>query len=656
MNSRIYTGEVMHQRSSPVSHTLRYPLYFYAFDLDELDELHREVKFFSHNRFNIVSLRDSDYLRGDENISGKIRRFLEKSGIKDKISRIELITSGRYFNYVFNPVSFYYCYKFDNSIAAIAAEVNNTFGEKHLYILNKPVNSGEDRFISFEHAKEFHVSPFNSLEGKYLFQFSKQIDKIEIRITLIRDGEKIMLARLTGDARPLTNRNLLNTISRFPFTVLVTVPRIYKEAFKLFFLRKLKYVPKPDPSSPMTIGILPPTLFQRIAIRAILSAFKKIRTGCLRLVYPDGSIEFFGDKNSKTKAEIFVKDYNFFSRVMVSGDIGLGESFMDHEWDSPDPAGLIRFFIEQLNMESENHVVANSAGLLLNRLLHKRKKNTLSGSRKNISAHYDLGNDFFQTFLDKTLLYSCGIFKTKNDTLTKAQLNKIYTIIDQADIGPKDHVLEIGSGWGGFAVEAVKKTGCRVTTITLSKKQFDYVTDLIKREKLDKKITVLLKDYRHMEGSFDKIVSIEMLEAVGHENFGHFFSALERLLKPSGFAVVQVITTPDHHYKDYLRRIDWIQKHIFPGGILPSVTALSAAMEKNSKFHIEHLMNIGPHYALTLREWRIKFIAARDKLLEMGYDLEFQRKWLYYFYVCEAGFESRIINDVILTFTRQGNV
>jgi cyclopropane-fatty-acyl-phospholipid synthase len=307
-------------------------------------------------------------------------------------------------------------------------------------------------------------------------------------------------------------------------------------------------------------------------------------------------------------------------------------------------------------MESENHLIANSIGLALNRILHKRKRNTIPGSRKNIRAHYDLGNDFFQIFLDKTLLYSCGIFNSRKDTLTKAQINKVNTIIRQAEIGPKDHVLEIGSGWGGFAVEAVKRTGCRVTTITLSQKQYDYVNSLIKRERLEKKITVLLRDYRHMTGSFDKIVSIEMLEAVGQEHFGHFFAALERLLKPAGIAVIQVITTADHHFKDYLRRIDWIQKHIFPGGVLPSVTALSVAMEKNSKFHIENLINIGPHYARTLSEWRVKFTAAKEKLIELGYDAEFQRKWLYYFYVCEAGFASRITNDIILTFSRQGNM
>lgn len=656
MNSRIYTGEVMHHRSSPVSHTLKYPHYFYAFDLDELDELNDKIRFFSRNRFNIVSLRDKDYLRGEGDISGKIKVFLRESGVKDPVARIELITSARYFGYVFNPVSFYFCYRKDNTVAAVAAEVNNTFGEKHLYVLSRPFKNSDNKFFSFEHSKEFHVSPFNTLDGKYLFQFSKSMDQVEIRITLTRNNEKILIARLTGNSQPLTSGNLLKIITRYPLTILTVVPRIYKEAFKLFFLRKLSYVPKPNPSSTMTIGTLPPTLFQRLAKRAILSVFRKIKNGYLELVYPDGSAEFFGDKESKNRAKIVLANYRFFSRVMVSGDIGFGESFMDNDWNSPDPVNLIRFFIEHLDIDSQNHVVANNIGLFLNRILHKRKLNTVSGSRKNISAHYDLGNVFFQTFLDKTLLYSCGIYKTKNDTLTKAQMNKINTIIEQANIGPKDHVLEIGSGWGGFAVQAVKKTGCSVTTITLSQKQYDYVTSLIRKEKLDKKITVLIKDYRNMEGKFDKVVSIEMLEAVGQENFSHFFAALERLTKPSGIAVIQVITTPDHHFKDYLRRIDWIQKHIFPGGVLPSVTALSVAMEENSKFHIENLMNIGPHYARTLREWRVKFTAAKEKLLALGYEHEFQRKWLYYFYVCEAGFASRITNDVILTFTRQGNL
>jgi cyclopropane-fatty-acyl-phospholipid synthase len=264
----------------------------------------------------------------------------------------------------------------------IAAEVNNTFGEKHLYILSKPMKPGDSRFIEFEQKKEFHVSPFNTLEGKYLFQFSKSTDNIEIRITLIRDNQKIMLAQLTGESRPLTNKNFAKTIGSYPLTVFKTVPRIYKEAFKLFFLRKLSYVPKPNPSSVMTIGTLPPTWFQKIAERAVLSQFRKIKDGYLKVVYPDGKVAFFGNKDSGNSAEIVLTNYSFFSRVMVSGDIGLGESFMDRDWDSPDPVELIRFFIEQLEMESENHVVANNLGLFLNRVLHKRKRNTIHGSKK----------------------------------------------------------------------------------------------------------------------------------------------------------------------------------------------------------------------------------------------------------------------------------
>ena len=295
-------------------------------------------------------------------------------------------------------------------------------------------------------------------------------------------------------------------------------------------------------------------------------------------------------------------------------------------------------------------------GLLLNRLLNRRKRNSINGSRKNIREHYDLGNSFFSEFLDKRLVYSCGIFRKKSDTLEKAQLNKIHKIIDSAGIRKSDHVLEIGSGWGGFAVETAKRTGCRITSITLSKEQHDYVEALIKRERMEKRVNVELIDYRDMKGSFDRIVSIEMLEAVGHENFASYFKAIDRLLKPDGIAVLQVITTMDHHYKDYRRRIDWIQKHIFPGGHLPSVTALSESMAENSRLYIEALENIGSHYAPTLNEWRRRFSASSENLMALGYDGRFQRKWLYYLYVCEAGFAGRVINDCIITLSRPGNL
>ena len=644
----------MHVRSRPAKHLLRYPLYFYSFDLGELDILDKDLKYFGYNRRSIVSLWDRDYLKGSGSIKEKILSFLKTHGADKGIAGIELVTQARYLGYVFNPVSFYFCYMKRGAISCVVAEVNNTFGEKHLYLLEKPLKRGEG-FIEFIHDKKFHVSPFNNLDGYYTFRFSLTGGRIDVMITLHRAEGEILTARLTGEGLPLDAERLRAVMRKFPVTTLLTVARIYREAFKLFFFRGLSYYPKPEPGSPMTIGRIKATVIQNFSRKCIERVFDSIRSGFLTVTYPDGSVKSFGNPDSTDRADITINGYSFFSKVLFNGEIGFGESFVGHGWDSADPVRLILFFIKHLDLDEENHVALKTLGLILNRLLNRRKRNSINGSRKNIGEHYDLGNRFFSEFLDKRLIYSCAIFRKKTDTLEQAQLNKIHEIMERAGISKNDHVLEIGSGWGGFAVEAAKSTGCRVTTITLSKEQHDYVEALIKRERLEKRVNVEIIDYRHMTGTFDRIVSIEMLEAVGHENFASYFRAIDRLLKPDGAAVLQVITTMDHHYKDYTRRIDWIQKHIFPGGHLPSVTALSMSMAANSRLYIESLESIGSHYAQTLREWRKRFNASSDLLMSLGYDGRFQRKWLYYLYVCEAGFAGRVINDVIITLRRPGN-
>ncbi len=285
MNSKIYAGEVMHHRGHPVKHILKYSLYFYRFDLDELNVLSKELPFFSYNRFNVSSLKDKDYLSGDS-LKLNILNILKNNGIKEKIRRVELITSARYFNYVFNPVSFYYCYGTAGKIICIVAEVNNTFGEKHIYILSGESKSIMKGFLYYKHDKEFHVSPFNSIHGSYEFFFSEPSEKFGVIINLIRDGEKIMTAKLSGEPLPLTSRNHFKILAAFPFTTFLTVPRIYKEAFKLFFLRKLKYVPKPAPQSIMTIGKIPPSGFEKFAEKKISEVFSKIKGAFLEVIYP----------------------------------------------------------------------------------------------------------------------------------------------------------------------------------------------------------------------------------------------------------------------------------------------------------------------------------------------------------------------------------
>ena len=402
----------------------------------------------------------------------------------------------------------------------------------------------------------------------------------------------------------------------------------------------------------MTIRKISPTVTQKICRTIIFQLLKKIRVGYLTICLPDGQQEYFGDKRSNLSADINVSDYRFFPEVVLRGDVGLGESFMQGMWDSSDIPCLFRLFIRNRQTLKEGYPAAAWLFSQKNRLFYNPKKNTPVGSRENIQQHYDLSNEFFQKFLDSSMLYSCGIYSSENDSCEAAQKNKINSIIEKAQIKVTDHVLEIGCGWCGFAIEAVKQTKCRLTGITVSKAQYELALDRVKREGLEKNIEIQLQDYRETKGIYDKIVSIEMLEAVGHRYFGKFFQCCDRLLKPGGLLVIQVITIPDQRYKEYKRKIDWIQKHIFPGGLLPSVTVLNQAATKYSSFIMDNLKDIGIHYASTLRDWRNKYLSNIESISAMGFSDAFRRKWQYYLSICEAGFSERVLGDIQVVFRK----
>jgi cyclopropane-fatty-acyl-phospholipid synthase len=291
---------------------------------------------------------------------------------------------------------------------------------------------------------------------------------------------------------------------------------------------------------------------------------------------------------------------------------------------------------------------------ILEKLRYLARPNNRPGSRRNIRRHYDLSNDFFRTFLDDSMAYSCAIFQDPDDSLETAQQRKFQAVIAKAHLGPGDHLLEIGCGWGGFAIAAARRTGCKVTGITISREQYRLARQRVQAAGLQHRIRILLRDYRDLRGRFDKIVSIEMLEAVGHGYYGAFFKQLDRLLAPGGIAVLQSITIPDQRYEAYRRSHDWIQKHIFPGGLLPSLTVLTRTMTRHSRLMVEAVENIGPHYAATLAAWRRRFVANRERVTEMGFDRVFQRKWIYYLGSCEAGFAERVLGDLQLVLTREG--
>lgn len=378
---------------------------------------------------------------------------------------------------------------------------------------------------------------------------------------------------------------------------------------------------------------------------------KNITAGHLVIELPDGTSKHYGDDSEPKRIQ--VNSLRFFKEIVLGGNIGFGESWTHNDWDSDDLTGVLELFIHNMESLKKSGLTAAVATRFSHLIEHTCHRNTKEGSRRNIHAHYDLGNDFYHLFLDdETMMYSAAIFQSANEPLPDAQKRKIHRLADRADIRADHHVLEIGCGWGGFAIETAKKTGCKVTAITISEEQFKFAKERVNAEGLRERVGIVMCDYRDLQGTFDRIVSIEMLEAVGHAFYGTFFKTCDRLLKPGGRIALQVITIPDQRYDTYRANPDWIQKHIFPGGMLPSLTELSKAMTLHSSFTIEHLDNIGLDYAETLRRWRSAFEAQHDNLQELGYDETFQRKWIYYLCYCEAGFQTRFTNTLQLVLTR----
>ena len=410
---------------------------------------------------------------------------------------------------------------------------------------------------------------------------------------------------------------------------------------------------KKDAQSPQQLARNPlPTIFERSCMHLVINLFNKIEAGGLTFYLPDGSKRHFGDKQSALQARMTIHDHRFFKDAVLGGDVGLGEAYMKGLWDTDDIPALFSVLIKNRRALSNGNMATAWLARQKDRLMHTVRANTLIGSRKNIGKHYDLSNDFFQTFLDPTMLYSCGLYSSESDTCEDAQHHKMQRIIEKAHIEATDHVLEIGCGWGGFAMEAVQQTGCHVTGITVSEEQFDLAQERVRQAGLQNNITILFKDYRRVTGLFDKIVSIEMLEAVGHKYLGTFFSTCDRLLKPAGRLVIQVITIPDQNYENYRSKADWIQKYIFPGGHLPSVTAMSEAVTRNTSLLMEQLEDIGMNYARTLRDWRVSFTRNLDKINALGFDEVFRRKWIYYLAICEAGFRERAVGDIQVVFRK----
>jgi cyclopropane-fatty-acyl-phospholipid synthase len=336
---------------------------------------------------------------------------------------------------------------------------------------------------------------------------------------------------------------------------------------------------------------------------------------------------------------------------VFGGDNGAGDAYVDGAWSSPDVVAVIRMAVRNLRQLESGSRVQSWLSRQWSRLQHARRANTLTGSRRNIAAHYDLSNEFFQLFLDENMLYSSAVFASHDMQLEQAQMEKVDRICRKLRLQPGDRVLEIGTGWGTFALHAARRYGCHVTTTTISRQQHDFAAE---RFRGVEGITLLRQDYRELRGEFDKIVNIEMFEAVGFANYDTFFATCDRLLAPGGEMAMQTITMNEEHFETYRRRGDWIQRHIFPGGELASLRAVDASLERCTKLATVQTEDIGVDYARTLAEWRTRFHAARDRVRALGFDERFARMWDYYLAYCEGAFRERYISAVQVVMAKVG--
>jgi cyclopropane-fatty-acyl-phospholipid synthase len=385
--------------------------------------------------------------------------------------------------------------------------------------------------------------------------------------------------------------------------------------------------------------------------RAVLRQLQQLRHG--RLLIRDGDeLLHFGQEGAALHAEISVQDSGFWTLVAGNGSIGAGEAYIHGYWSSPDLTAVVRLFVSNIEVLDAMERGLAQLGRPLISALHWLNRNTRKGSRKNIEAHYDLGNALFEQFLDPTMMYSAAQFLRADDSLEQAQLNKLERICQKLDLKACDHLLEIGSGWGSMALYAASHYGCRVTTCTLSQQQFDYTQKRIEAQGLQERVTVLLMDYRDLRGQYDKLVSIEMIEAVGHSFLPTYFKCCAQLLKPDGLMLLQAITIRDQRYQQARRSVDFIQRYIFPGGALPSVSKMLEVVTAETDMTLQHMEDFGLHYARTLRLWHDNFSAAKQRIEALGYDAYFLRLWEFYLCYCEGGFLERSIGTAQLLLAK----
>ena len=477
---------------------------------------------------------------------------------------------------------------------------------------------------------------------------------------------------MTATRRELTDRSLAWAMVRYPFMPQQVIGLIHLEALKLWrkrvpFHRKPAFTPGEGSEATAAVadapqqgrGLRPVPPARRTPIAGVVRALalRGLRNpvgGSFEVVMPDGAIHRFGQPGGRRQARVVVRSKDFFRRIATRGRVGFGEAYQAGDWTCDDLVA----FLEMLALTAED-VRRRPPQSLVPAAIGRRPRlpnpADLVRSRRDIEYHYDLGNDLYRLFLDPSMTYSCAYFEHPGQSLEDAQQAKYRRLCEKLRIGPDHHVLEVGCGWGGFAIHAAREHGCRVTCLTLSPAQAEEATARVKAAGLDDRIEVLVRDYRQMQGRFDRIVSIEMIEAVGYDGLPEYFSNLDRLLAPGGVIGIQAITVPDQRLERYRRGTDWIREYIFPGAFCPPLASMVDAMRKHTELQVEGIENIGIHYADTLRLWREAFMGDLDQVRALGFTEEFIRTWEFYLAFCEAGFRTRALGDLQMVISRAYN-
>ena len=679
MESAIYEGWVRHRRFAPVENAFSYSTFMLYLDLDELPELFKDCAFCSYERFNFASFHRKDYL-GPVNMDMPLKNAVqalvrERTGFAPE-GPVRLLTNLRYAGYGFNPVSFFYCFeRSGEQVEAIVAEITNTpWGERHCYVLPRS-RSVAPRNFRFQFRKEFHISPYIGMDADYDWRFTPPGARLLIHMenSPIHGAARYFDATMRLERRAFAPARLAHTLLRYPLMTLKVSAGIYFQALKLRTKRcpvhphprRMQGAPalraEPDEKmSPPRDGGAPsplqprvsPSWTARIARRLVLQKLACISEGRFTVRDPLGEYSFGAETDAcPIHATATIRDLSAYTRMLVSGGVGAAEGYMDEMWSSGDLTALIRIFARNRPLR-----VGFGKGLALTaamrRVHHALRRNSRRGSRRNIAEHYDLGNDFFALMLDDTMMYSCAIFERAGVDLAAASRAKNDRICRKLDLNERDHVLEIGGGWGGFAIHAANRYGCRVTTTTISREQHRLASECIRAAGVQDRIAVLLTDYRDLHGQFDKAVSIEMIEAVGHRYLDAYFNACSRLLKPDGAMVIQGITINEQDYHASKRTVDFVKRYIFPGSCLPSAGSIAASIARATDLRIAHQEELSPHYVLTLRAWRRNFLRNIGRIRALGYSERFLRMWEYYLCYCEGAFAERHIGVSQFVFTK----